>query len=134
MKLGRSTVALLITGLAVAACQQASPSATGSPSPTGGIVTGPPSSQPSMSSPTAAPSAASPVAGEVTLTGTVVFSGVEGGCWGLKVGTKTYELLGGDRAILSDGADVVVRGVVRSDLATICQIGTPLEVLSARAA
>jgi hypothetical protein len=120
MKLGRSIVALMITGLAVAACQQASPTA-------------PPSSQPLTSAPvTSAPVTSAP--GEVTLTGTVVFSGVEGGCWGLKVGAETYELLGGDRAILSDGADVVVRGVIRRDLATICQIGTPLEVLSARAA
>jgi hypothetical protein len=70
----------------------------------------------------------------MTLTGTVTFVEVEGGCWGLKAdgtdGFKTYELLGVDRRMLSAGARVKVTGRVRSDVATTCQIGTPFEVAS----
>lgn len=137
MKLGRSIVALLFTGVVLAACQTASPTATdsasptGSASPSGGVVTASPT--PPAASPSGSSSAKPPTGSEVTLTGVVSFVGVEGGCWGLKVGGKTYELMGGDRSVLTDGARVEVRGIVRSDMATICQIGTPLEVLSARA-
>lgn len=70
----------------------------------------------------------------MTLTGTVTFVEVEGGCWGLKAdgtdGFKTYELLGVDRSTLSAGVRVRVTGRVRSDVATTCQIGTPFEVAS----
>jgi hypothetical protein len=71
----------------------------------------------------------------MVLTGTVTFVAVEGGCLGLKAdgtdGFKTYELMGGDRAVLTPGARVRVTGRVRSDVATTCQIGTPFEVASA---
>jgi len=71
----------------------------------------------------------------MVVTGTVTFVAVEGGCLGLKAdgtdGFKTYELLGGDRNVLTAGARVRVTGRVRSDVATICQIGTPFEVVSA---
>jgi hypothetical protein len=70
----------------------------------------------------------------VTVTGTLTFVEVEGGCWGLKAdgtdGFKTYELLGADRRMLAAGARVKVTGRVRSDVATTCQIGTPFEVAS----
>jgi hypothetical protein len=71
----------------------------------------------------------------MVLTGTVTYVEVEGGCWGLKAdgtdGFKTYELLGGDRKVLTAGARVRVTGRVRRDVATTCQIGTPFEVISA---
>jgi hypothetical protein len=71
----------------------------------------------------------------MVLTGTVTLVEVEGGCLGLKAdgtdGFKTYELLGGDRSVLTPGSRVRVSGRVRSDVATTCQIGTPFEVASA---
>ncbi len=71
---------------------------------------------------------------EVTLTGDVVLVEVEGGCLTLRVNNKGYELMGGDRSVLQHGAHVTVRGRVRTDIATICQVGPVLEVLEARPA
>jgi hypothetical protein len=68
----------------------------------------------------------------MTLTGTVTFTDVEGGCLGLRTdGNKSYELIGGDREVLMAGARVRVTGKLRTDLYTTCQIGTPFEVTSA---
>jgi hypothetical protein len=45
---------------------------------------------------------------------------------------KTYLLVGGDRAIISGGGRLEVRGRVASDLASYCQQGTPFEVREVR--
>jgi hypothetical protein len=73
-----------------------------------------------------------PAYDQTILVGTVVYKEVEGGCLGLTADTgKTYELMGGDRAVLTAGARVRVVGRLREDIATICQIGTPFQVTSA---
>lgn len=71
--------------------------------------------------------------GQTTVTGTVFRSEVEGGCTGLRADDgKVYELLNsGGGSTIAAGARVRVTGLVRTDMATICQIGTPFEVLSA---
>ncbi len=72
---------------------------------------------------------------EVTLTGTVEFVDLEGGCRVLRAeGNKTYEIKGGDPGILKAGARVTVRGKIRTDLMTICQMGPVLEVISSQPA
>ena len=86
--------------------------------------------------PTSLPSTtASTTKDEVVITGTVEMVGVEGGCKALRDnGNKTYELKGGDPNVLAVGARVTVRGKIRTDLMTICQIGPVLEVTSSQRA
>jgi hypothetical protein len=71
-----------------------------------------------------------PDKGEITVTGTVE-SGVEKGCTLLRTKDKVYLLLGGDRAIIGEGARVTVHGRLEPDLLTTCQQGIPLHVLGA---
>lgn len=69
--------------------------------------------------------------GEVTITGTIEIVGIEGGCKVLRTSSnKAYEIKDGDPAILKAGARVTIRGKIRSDIATICQMGPVLEVIS----
>lgn len=89
-------------------------------------------SQPNAGRPGLPPTGPSKVSGEVTLTGDVVFVDIEGGCLTLRVNNKGYELVGGDRSKLQHGAHVTVRGRVRDDMATTCQVGPVLEVLEVR--
>ena len=72
---------------------------------------------------------------EITVRG-VVSEGVEKGCLLLNPFTtgpmgRPYLLLGGDPKVIYPGALVEVRGVV-TNIATICMLGTPLKVISAR--
>jgi len=128
----------LAGGLLTAGCAQANTETDVTPSPSGSEL---PSPQ-QLPVPTALPStAASPGASpgaskeEVVLSGTVEMVGVEGGCRALRTtGNKLYELKGGDPNVLKVGAQVTVRGRVRNDLMTICQIGPVLEVLSSQPA
>jgi hypothetical protein len=72
---------------------------------------------------------------EVTLTGTVEHLGVEGGCTVLRTDSnKVYELKGGDPQVLKVGTHVSVKGKIRNDLVTICQVGPVLEVISSQVA
>jgi hypothetical protein len=72
---------------------------------------------------------------EITLTGLVERVEIEGGCTVLRSDTsKTYELKGGDPAIVRAGNRVTITGGVRSDLVTICQMGPVFEVISSRPA
>ncbi|TWP50736.1 hypothetical protein FKR81_19210 [Lentzea tibetensis] len=71
-----------------------------------------------------------PSAGELTLRGTVE-PGVESGCLILVTGGQEYLLLGGDRNVVTAGADVVVQGVPRPGEQTTCQQGVPFEVKNA---
>ena len=123
-------------GLLTAGCSKAgNPETDVTSSPSGA------GSQPSflpLPVPTAVPSTAgSPGApkDEVVMTGTVEMVGVEGGCRALRTtGNKLYELKGGDTNVLRVGAQVTVRGKIRTDLMTVCQIGPVLEVISAQPA
>lgn len=82
---------------------------------------------------TTAPSPAVVTAPEVSVQGTVV-PGVEAGCLLLDTGAKRYLLIGGDRNVLRPGRKVIVRGVPKPDLLSICQQGDPLEVTEVRPA
>ncbi|WP_432979075.1 hypothetical protein [Dactylosporangium sp. CA-233914] len=62
-----------------------------------------------------------------TLRGTIK-DGVEPGCVLLATGTKTYLLVGGDRAAMKSGAELTVYGTPEPDLMTTCQQGTPFRV------
>jgi len=119
----------------LAGCSRAgepAPSATSS----GGAATGSTGGA-GRESPTPAPTLSVPPPASprpsTTMTGTVFHSDVEGGCLGLTGDDgKNYELLGSaDREVLTPGTRVRVSGRVRTDIATICQIGTPFEVTSA---
>jgi hypothetical protein len=136
----RSVAALLLTAvLAVplAACEGeagdsgASPSPTGeatgslepTPIPSGSLPTLP--TRPPLSPPVEPPP--SDRSGLVTLTGEV-FAGVEAGCVLLATDSGDYLLIGSAAESLGTGQTVTVRGVVRANLATTCQQGTPFEV------
>lgn len=125
----------LAGGLLTAGCaQSADPENNVTPSASDG-------SQPSFV-PLPVPSAVPSTAGspgtskdEVVVTGVVEMVGVEGGCKALRdTGNKLYELKGGDPSTLAVGARVTVRGKIRTDIMTICQIGPVLEVTSAQRA
>ncbi len=63
----------------------------------------------------------------VNITGTIKVLAVEGICYQLAADNgKKYELMGKFPKI--DGARVQVSGVPKSDMATICQVGQPLQV------
>lgn len=90
----------------------------------------------SMPIPTSLPTVPSKTAGagEVVVTGVVEVIEVEGGCRALRTPGQNYELQGGDPNALKVGARVTVRGVIRDDLLTICQIGPVLQVISSQPA
>jgi hypothetical protein len=118
---------------------------------TGGDQPGEPRPTPSPSTPTLTPTPSTPTlpvlptlpptptspptiqpqptdrGGEVTLTGEVI-EGVEAGCRLLRTSTGEYLLIGEAANQLRVGATVSVRGQVRTDVATICQQGTPFQV------
>ncbi|MBN1173134.1 MAG: hypothetical protein JXA67_13255 [Micromonosporaceae bacterium] len=75
--------------------------------------------------PTGQPSATA--AGEITVSG-VIEAGVELNCLVLQTAERSYLLVGGDRAKLTAGKRVTVRGRLEPDLMTTCQQGTPLRV------
>lgn len=103
------------------------PSASGGPEPS--YVLPVPTSLPSTLSTPA------PGKDEVVVTGTVEMVGVEGGCKALRDnGNKLYELKGEQANALAVGARVTVRGKIRTDIMTICQIGPVLEVISSQPA
>jgi hypothetical protein len=67
----------------------------------------------------------------VNLTGTIKIIAVEGTCYQLAGDDgKKYELMGKFPKI--DGTKVRVSGVVKTDMATICQVGQPLQVKTVR--
>ena len=67
----------------------------------------------------------------VNLTGTVRKLAVEGTCYQLNTNDgKKYELMGKFPKI--DGTRVQVRGVIKTDVVTICQVGQPVQVKSVR--
>jgi hypothetical protein len=85
---------------------------------------------PSLSGPSAKPDPSGGSAAEMTMTGEVQ-AGVEHGCLIMEFGGKTYLLIGGDRAVVREGARVTVRGRPNPDLMTTCQQGEPFEVAEA---
>jgi hypothetical protein len=117
----------LLTVTLVTACAQAQPSET--PSMSANPTASPtPRFEPSVDP---APSSNK----EITLTGTVERQEIEGGCIYFRADTnKIFELRGGDPQVLKVGSRVTVKGRVRTDLVTICQMGPVLEVVSSQPA
>ncbi|WP_211589006.1 hypothetical protein [Allorhizocola rhizosphaerae] len=123
---------LLTAGCAGAGDPSVPPSAPTSSAPEGTMTPSPTAFPGSSPTPDKTPA---PGKDEVTLTGTVEFVDLEGGCRVLRAeGNKTYEIKGGDPGILKAGARVTVRGKIRTDLMTICQMGPVLEVISSQPA
>lgn len=135
---GAVLLVFLLTGCATASDSRdgnafdttAGPTATpgGSMSPS----TTPYSATPS--GPSGAPPARTPSSspgkgvGVTTLTGQVELRDIEGGCLVLRVGTTGYQLIGVDRQRARPGTTITVRGRLRPDVATICQVGPVFEV------
>jgi hypothetical protein len=71
--------------------------------------------------------------GELTLTGQVE-KGVEAGCLLLKQDGMTYLLVGGDPAVVKEGAQVRVTGRIASNVMSYCMQGTPFQVAEAHPA
>lgn len=68
----------------------------------------------------------------IVITGTVRKVPVAGNCYQLQAGDgKNYELLG--KFPKRDGAKIQVTGTVETEMVTICQIGQPFKVKSAKA-
>jgi hypothetical protein len=70
-----------------------------------------------------------PGTGELRVRGTIRFVDVEGGCWQFRGrdGT-TYELRQAPDSILVDGTEATLVLRRRDDLASICQVGTIVDV------
>ena len=67
----------------------------------------------------------------VNLTGTIHKLTVEGTCYQLASDNgQKYELMGKFPKI--DGTRVQVRGVITTDIATLCQVGQPVKVKNVR--
>lgn len=65
---------------------------------------------------------------------TVEFLAVEGGCWSLLASDGTrYEPLELAEPFRQNGLKVVVRVRRRTDVGTVCQVGTVVEILSIEA-
>lgn len=140
--------ALVTAGLSVALLAGCGPTGTPGPlvSPSSGTPS--PSSPPSPStSPSTPPSPGlppgrrppghttppPPAAALETHTGTVT-NGVEPACLILKASDGTYELLGGDKAVLRPNTQVIVQGYRPKGLMSHCMQGVLFHVVSAKKA
>ncbi len=63
---------------------------------------------------------------------TVQFTPLEGGCWTLAVEEKTYEPINLTEEFREDGLQVRAALKPRVDMASVCQVGQIVEVLSIR--
>ncbi len=74
-----------------------------------------------------------PVLVAPSFTGTMHRLEIEGGCWQFVTddGHK-FEPVGGPADLYRDGQRAVITGVVRSDILSICQVGSILRVITAR--
>jgi hypothetical protein len=120
-------IAVFTAGVLVTGCAAAPPA--GQPVPTLGITESPAASK-AASTPQIPPMAGD----EITVTGVVEKSDVEGGCTVLRAEPNRVFELKGDYAGVGTGQKVVITGRLRSDLATVCQIGPVLEVITIRLA
>lgn len=65
----------------------------------------------------------------VNLVGTLRYLDVEGGCWSLEVGNKSYQPQSWDDRFYRDGEKVKVQGILRPDVYTFCMTGPVVEVV-----
>lgn len=71
-------------------------------------------------------------AGKPILVTGIVGTGVESGCLILSTTSEVYQLLGASRSDLRTGSTVTVEGILRTNLASTCQQGKPLQVTEVR--
>jgi uncharacterized protein DUF5818 len=127
---------LLGAVLILTACAQ---SGTGSSTTAPSTTTAPSGAAPSSGSSASAvpsPSSSSPASASASvatmvLTGQVE-AGVEAGCLILRDTAGTYQLIGGDPAIVKVGARVRVTGHVAVGVMSYCMQGKPFQVVSAQ--
>lgn len=110
------------------------PTTGGAMSPTSSPPPGVPPGRPPLSVPGSPASPGKPGSGEITVTGQVELIEIEGGCLVLRAGGQAYQLIGVDQRTAQPGARLTVRGRVRTDVATTCQVGPVLEALEVRPA
>ena len=120
-----AVLALLCTALLGAAllggCAQGGPGSAGA---SGGA------SSPVSSVPSGSVQPSNPAGTAMVLTGQVQ-AGVEPGCLILKDAGQTYELTGGDPAIVKPGARVRITGHVVDNVMSHCMQGKPFQVVEA---
>jgi hypothetical protein len=71
---------------------------------------------------------------EIDAVGTVRFVGLEGGCWVIETAQEVYEPLNLPAEMRTDGLAVEFEAVERDDVASICMVGTLIELLRIRPA
>ncbi|WP_144119412.1 DUF5818 domain-containing protein [Catellatospora sichuanensis] len=123
---------LLLTGCAPTQEPEVGSSMTPQPSASGWL---PPSSPPGRPKPSLSPQVPpSAKDGQViSVSGRVERVELEGGCTVLRADNgTTYQLMGGDPNVVKPGATVLVKGRLRTDIMTICQMGPVLEVVTAQ--
>jgi hypothetical protein len=128
---GTLLAGLLLVGCAPTEQPGVGGSATPQPTASGPL---PPSTSPAKPKPGMSPIVPPPAKDHVvSLTGRVERVDLEGGCTVLRGDNgTTYQLMGGDPDVVKPGASVQIRGRVRDDIMTTCQMGPVLEVLSAQ--
>ena len=65
------------------------------------------------------------------MTGEVERIEIEGGCLVLRANGKAYQLMGVDQQLMQPGKMLTVRGRLRTDIMTTCQVGPVIEVVEA---
>ena len=65
---------------------------------------------------------------EIEGEGVVEFVAVEGGCWTIRSGDQVYEPLNLPEGLKIDGLEVEFEGEIRTDVASICQIGPIIDL------
>jgi hypothetical protein len=120
-----AVLGLLCAALVLAGCAQ---SGSGSAAASSGAPSAPSSPEPSGSSQSPNP----PSGVTLVLTGQVE-PGVEPHCLLLKDGGQTYQLMGGDPAVVKAGARVRVSGHVVDNVMSYCMQGKPFQITEAHA-
>lgn len=65
----------------------------------------------------------------LSITGTIKFVDLEGGCWKIIASNgENYEPTNLEEAYKQDGLEVKFEGIIRNDMASICQVGTLIEI------
>ncbi|GHJ45424.1 hypothetical protein Cs7R123_27660 [Catellatospora sp. TT07R-123] len=124
--------ATLLGGLLAGCARTGTAEPNGTPTGEASVSSAPSPGAGTPKPPKGGPSIPPPARDEITVTGTVEHVDLEGGCTVLRASGKTYELMGGDRDVITPGARLTVTGRIRTDIATICQMGPVLEVISAQ--
>ena len=65
----------------------------------------------------------------VNLVGTLRYRDIEGGCWSLEVGNRSYQPVSNDPRFYRDGEKVKVQGILQPDVYTFCMTGPVVEVV-----